>query len=168
MMARRYSYNNFVASAGGWSKRVDKLKNLEDGYKWAKETVQALKAGNLAAVDMNALVDEIESVYTGLERQLSEYLEDLLKGKLRLEYTPADRKECESLVAGALVQLRILFSTAPSIRDALTGQVIDEAYQWVRQNVQRDAGVPLPERCPYSRDDLLTSIRTLELDDVEA
>jgi hypothetical protein len=147
---------------------VEKLKNLEDGYKWAKETVQALKAGNLADVDMNALVDEIESVYTGLEGQLSEYVEDLLKGKLGRQYLPADRKESESLVAGALVQLSILFSAAPSIRDALTEQAIDEAYQWVRQRVERDAGVPLPERCPYSRDDLLASIRSLELDDVEA
>ncbi|SPF46575.1 hypothetical protein SBA4_3550038 [Candidatus Sulfopaludibacter sp. SbA4] len=146
---------------------MEKLKNLEDGYKWAKETVQALKAGNLAAVDMDALVDEIESVYTGLERQLEEYLEDLLKGKLRLRYTATDRKESESLVAGALVQLSILFRTAPSIRDALSDQVIDEAYQWVRQNVERDSGTPLPERCPYSRDDLLTSIQTLEMDDVE-
>ena len=63
-----------------------RLKNLEDGYKWAKETAQALRTGNLSAVDMDSLIDEIESVYTGMERQLSEYLEDVFKAKLHLDY----------------------------------------------------------------------------------
>src|SRR6266849_2137 len=117
-----------------------RLKNLEDGYKWAKETAQALKSGNLEAVDMDALVDEIESVYTGFDRQLSDYLEDVLKGKLRLQYPTSgeadDEKKNKSLVAEGLIQLSILLSTAPSIRDALTEQVIDDAYQWVREGIE--------------------------------
>lgn len=144
------------------------LANIQDGYKWAKETAQALRAGNLSAIDMNALVDEIESVYTGLERQLADYLDDALKGKLRLRYpASADTKENESLLAEALVQLNILFSSAPSIREALTEQTIDDAYQWVRRGIERDAGIQLPERCPYNRDVILKSIESLELDDVE-
>ena len=148
-----------------------RLKNLEDGYKWAKETAQALKSGNLEAVDMDALVDEIESVYTGLDRQLSDFLEDVLKGKLRLQYPAsgeaAGEKKNKSLVAEGLIQLSILLSTAPSIREALTEQLIDDAYQWVRESIERDTESRLPQRCPYSRDDLLKSVETLEMDDVE-
>jgi hypothetical protein len=100
-------------------------------------------------------VDEIESVYTGLDRQLSDYLEDVLKGKLRLQYPAsdesADRKRNESLVAEALIQLNIFFSTAPSIREALTEQVIDDSYGWVRDTIERNSEARLPERCPTLR-----------------
>src|SRR5947199_8193789 len=117
--------------------------NLRDEYKWAKETVQVLRAGNLAALDMAALLDEIESVYTGLERQLANGIEDLLAGKLSQD---------EPRVARALIQLSILFSSAPSIREALTEEMIDEGYQWIRSRMQRDPSIQLPERCPYTRD----------------
>ena len=62
-------------------------KNLEDAYKWSKETVEALRIGNFSAIDTDALVDEIESIASGLERALGSTLRDILEALLWKQYT---------------------------------------------------------------------------------
>jgi hypothetical protein len=138
------------------------LKNLEDGYRWAKETAQALRAGNFSAVDMDSLIDEVESIYTGMERQLSEYLEDVFKAKLRLDFINADDHDARLYLTNALTELNNLFWAAPSVREALTEEVINEAYQNIRQRFASTAGTSLPEQCPYSREVILNAISDLE------
>ena len=39
-----------------------KMNNIADPYKWSRETAQALRSGNLAAIDMDELIDEVESI----------------------------------------------------------------------------------------------------------
>lgn len=139
-----------------------RLKNLEDGYKWAKETAQALRTGNLSAVDMDSLIDEIESVYTGMERQLSEYLEDVFKAKLHLDYVNAEDSVADLSLTNALTELNNLLWAAPSVSEAVTDEVIDEAYQNIRRRVVSATGKQIPEKCPYTRESILNAVSTLE------
>jgi hypothetical protein len=139
-----------------------RLKNLEDGYRWAKETAEALRSGNLSAVDMDSLIDEVESIYTGMERQLSEYLEDVFKAKLRLDFINADDTDTELFLTNALTELNNLLWAAPSVREALTEEVINDAYENIRQRVASSTVVSLPDRCPYSREAILNAVSNLE------
>jgi Domain of unknown function DUF29 len=140
-----------------------RLKNLEDGYKWSKETVTALRAGDLSSVDMDSLIDEIESIFTGMERQLSDYLYDALKAKLRLQYVDPDDRENELALIHALSEMKSLLWAAPSVRDAFTEELIQEVYCSVRHRIEEEANRgTLPERCPYSRDEILNAVLDLE------
>jgi hypothetical protein len=138
------------------------LQNLEDEYKWSKETAQALRCGNLSAVDMDSLIDELESVYIGMERQLSEYLEDVFKAKLHLDFVNSEDGNAELMLTNALTELNNLFWAAPSVSDALTQEVIDEAYQNIRQRIAPTIEKPIPEKCPYDRQSILNAVSALE------
>ena len=67
------------------------LNNIAGAYKWSNETAQALRAGNLAAIDMDELIDEVESIASGLRRELAATLTDILEAILLLDYTNAGR-----------------------------------------------------------------------------
>src|SRR5437870_2832233 len=93
-------------------------KNLEDAYKWSKETVEALRIGNFSAIDTDALVDDIESIASGLERALGSTLRDILEAFLWKQYTNADPHEIDKQLLRAQVRLRSLFQSTPSLHDA--------------------------------------------------
>jgi hypothetical protein len=126
-----------------------RLKNLEDAYKWSKETAEALKTGNFAAIDTDALVDEIASIASGLERVLESTLRDILEALLWKQYTNADVHEIDKQLLRAQVRLQSLFQSNPSVRDAMTEGVMDDAYRTAMKFVSEDYGVTLPDHCPF-------------------
>ncbi len=131
------------------------LKNLEDEYKWARETVDKLRRRDFDAIDVDELIDEIEAIATGMERELVYDLEKMMKAILQLEYTNAPKRDAEVQLGRAQSQLQLLLGGDASLIDAVTEDLIDEAYQCARQDVSEDYGVTLPERCPFSRQTLL-------------
>ena len=46
------------------------LKNIDDAYKWSRETVELLRAGDFSRIDMDELVNEIGSIASGLHLEL--------------------------------------------------------------------------------------------------
>jgi hypothetical protein len=48
------------------------------------------------------------------------------------------------------------------VREALTEEVINEAYENIRRRVASLAGVSLPDQCPYSREAILNAVSALE------
>ena len=132
-----------------------RLKNLEDAYKWSKETAKALRTGNFAAIDTDALVDEIESIASGIERALESTLRDILEALLWKQYTNADPHEIDQQLLRAQVRLQSLFQSTPSLHDAMIESVMDEAYRTARRYVSEDYGVSLPDRCPFPLEQIL-------------
>ena len=127
---------------------ANRLKNIADAYKWSNETAQALRTGNLAAIDLEELIDEVESIASGLRRELVSTLKDVIEALLVLDYTKDNSEEADRQLAHAQGQLRLLLHSAPSLLEAVSEAVV-EAYQWAKDNVMEDYGVSLPERCPF-------------------
>jgi Domain of unknown function DUF29 len=123
------------------------LNNIADAYKWSNETAQALRAGNLAAIDMDELIDEVESIASGLRRELAATLTDILEAILLLDYANANREEANIQLVHAQGQLQLLLSSCPSLKEALGG-AIDKAYEWAKASVNDEYEIILPERCP--------------------
>jgi Domain of unknown function DUF29 len=71
------------------------LKNIEDAYKWSLETADALRAGDLSRIDMNELIDEVESIAGGLRRELILVLREIIESPLILEKGYLSRKSWE-------------------------------------------------------------------------
>ena len=106
-----------------------RLRNLDDAYGWSKETAQALRAGNFAAIDMDELIDQIESIASGLRRELVSTLRDVIEALLILSYTTGDEKEARRQLVFSQGQLRLLLNSTPSIKEAVP-DAISEAYEW--------------------------------------
>ncbi len=124
-----------------------KLNNISDAYKWSKETAQALRAGNLAAIDMDELIDEVESIASGLRRELVSLLTDVIEALLWLDYANGDPGEANRQLVHAQGQLQLLLSSSPSLGEVLEDAVA-KAYASAKAAVIDEYGTSLPERCP--------------------
>ena len=139
-----------------WERKMEKrVKNNEDIYKWSKDTVQALRAGNFAAINVDELIDEVESIAGGYEQEMASLLKDMIEARLVLTYVKPDSEEAIRSLVAAQGHLRLLCSTVPSLRAAITDAVVDEAYQWAKSYVTEDYGVTLSDRCPFPLDLIL-------------
>jgi Domain of unknown function DUF29 len=127
------------------------LNNIDDPYKWSKETAQALRTGNLAAIDMDELIDELESIASGLRRELVSILADIIEALLWSDYAKADPEKANVQLVHAQGQLQLLLNSSPSLTEALA-DAVDKAYEWAKSSVNREYGISLPERCPLSLD----------------
>jgi hypothetical protein len=142
-----------------------RYKNLEDEYKWSRETAQALRSGNLAVVDVDALINELESTAGVLEFELARDLERMLMAKLRLRFTEADRRENRKALLDAMDRVDSLLWACPSLREIVTDEFVAKAYEWANQIVTEDFNVTLPVSCPFARDEILRQIETLDLEE---
>lgn len=124
------------------------LKNEEDEYKWSKDTVEAIRAGNFAAIDMDALLDEMESTVSRIERTLFSIVRDILEALLWKEYTNVEVQEIDAQLIRAQVHLESMLDSTPSLRELVSGTV-DKAYQAARKLVTEGYGITLPESCPF-------------------
>ncbi|KOR31033.1 hypothetical protein TI04_02975 [Achromatium sp. WMS2] len=66
------------------------MYNLHDTdfYSWTQQQVELLKAGNLAALDITNLIDEIEDMGRSEKRELKNRLKILLIHLLKWQYQP--------------------------------------------------------------------------------
>ena len=133
-----------------YTKLMEKpLKNEADEYRWSKETAEAIKSGNFAAIDMDALLDEMESTVSRLERFLHSTVRDILEALLWQKYTDAAKEEIDGLLIPALVRLESMLDLTPSLRE-LVPNTMTEAYRAARKLVTELYGVTLPDECPFS------------------
>ena len=124
------------------------LKNEQDEYKWSRDTVEAIRTGNFAAIDMDALLDEMESTVSRIERTLFSIVRDILEALLWKEYTNVDSQEIDAQLIRAQVHLESMLESTPSLRELLTSAV-EKAYQAARKSVTEEYGVTLPASCPF-------------------
>lgn len=130
------------------------LKNLEDPYKWSLETAEALRAGDMSRIDMEELLNEIESISGGLRRELISVLREIVESLLVLEYantTANERQETDLRLTHAQGQLQLILDASPSLSNILA-DAVEKAYRDARQFVSEDYEIPLPETCPIPLD----------------
>ena len=125
------------------------LRNIDDPYKWSLETVELLRAGDFARIDMDELINEIGTVASGLRRELVSLLTDILEALLVKDFVDADNEEAGHQLVHAQGQLQILFDVSPSITEALK-EAVPKAYGRAKDYVTREYGVGiLPDQCPF-------------------
>jgi len=85
------------------------LKNLDDAYQWSLDTADALRAGDFSRIEMDELINEIESIAGGLRRELISVLREIVESLLVLTYTAApdkDKHETDLRLTHAQAQLQ--------------------------------------------------------------
>ncbi len=75
--------------------------------------------------------------------------------------SPGDH-EADMAATAALTQLDTLFWAAPSVREALTDEVIADAYRNARERIAGTSGMDVPAKCPFTRERVLDAIEAVE------
>jgi Domain of unknown function DUF29 len=121
-----------------------------DFYAWTQAQAAALRAKDLAALDLDHLAEEIEGVGASDRRAIRSQLLRLSLHLLKWRHQPTHRGESWQLsIDDARVQVELILADSPSLRPFM---VEAWAYPCARRLAALETGLPLvtfPEACPW-------------------
>ncbi|QEP45044.1 DUF29 domain-containing protein [Ectothiorhodospiraceae bacterium BW-2] len=134
------------------------LEYEKDFYYWINKNIELLKLRNFAELDIDNLIDELESMAKRDKRELISRLMVLIAHLLKWQYQPNHQS---SGWRGSIVEQRIKIGQqledSPSLSRYLEESVM-KAYPNALTLVEKETGVGadrLPQQCPYSVEQLL-------------
>jgi Domain of unknown function DUF29 len=132
-----------------------------DFYQWTQTQAAALRHKDLAALDLDHLAEEIESLGASDRRAIRSHLTVLTQHLLKLVYQPQERGTRGAgwriSIRNARRQIELILNDSPSLRGFLP-EAIDWAYRHGRVDAADETGLPLtifPETCPWPMEQVL-------------
>ena len=125
----------------------------QDFYQWTQEQAGLLRIGALSQLDVENLIEEIESMGKSQKKELVSRLTVLIAHLLKWDYQPERRgRSWELTIKAQRVQIRRHISENPSLKSMLLNAVI-LAYEVATISAAAETGLPesaFPETCPYT------------------
>jgi hypothetical protein len=125
-----------------------------DFYLWTQTQTAALRAKDVAALDLEHLAEEIESLGKRDRRAVESYLEVILLHLLKWAYRPERRRRSwEKSLLQARHRFAKLLRESPSLANQVP-EFLDEGYPHARRLAAVETNLPLttfPATCPWSR-----------------
>jgi len=129
-----------------------------DFYAWANEQVALLRAGNLAAADIDNIAEEIESMGRSEKRELVNRLAVLLTHLLKWRFQPARRSKSWRLtIVGQRLRLADHLKDNPSLMAKLD-DAIQNAYRLALVDAERQTHLDRessPDPCLWTSTQIL-------------
>ncbi len=130
-----------------------------DFYAWTQETAAQLQRGELGAIDMQALIEEVIDLGNRHKDAIESLLTVLFCHMLKWDYQPArqSRSWVLSIEASRAAIHRRLRKT-PSLKPAVA-ELLPDAYAAAVFQAAEQTGLELkafPDVCPYSQDEVFT------------
>ena len=124
-----------------------------DFYTWTQEQAAAIRAKNLAALDIDHLAEEIEDLGSNMQHALESHLERLLLHLLKWRYDPAQepRRGWRLTIRHARREIAKYLRRNPGLQHH-PADYLAEAYHAIREDAAIDTDLPLstfPEVCPW-------------------
>ena len=131
-----------------------------DLYAWTRQQVQLLKSGQLSALDVSNLIDEVDDMGGSIRNQLESRLEVLLMHLLKWQYQPNYRgRSWQLTIKEQRRKIERLIRKNPSLQNTLD-QTLADAYGDAIIAVAKETGMAeniFPEQCPYSIQQIIYS-----------
>jgi hypothetical protein len=129
-----------------------------DYYGWVQEQIAHLKAGRLAALDIDNLIDEVRDLGSAAEQRLENALVVLLLHMLKWRFQPERRTRSWffSMREGRKLARKVLLKN-PSLKPQRDG-LIAEAYDTARDGAARQTKLKLsafPITCPFTWEEMM-------------
>jgi hypothetical protein len=126
---------------------------------WIEQTVNQLKTGNIQGLDLENLIEEIDSMGRNNRREVRSRLIVLMAHLLKWQYQPRKRsKSWTDTINEQRLQLNLILEDSPSLKPFL-GEVLDDCYQYGRKEAVKQTKLPLttfPPEIPYSQEEVLS------------
>jgi hypothetical protein len=125
---------------------------------WLGQTVALLKEGRFKELDLENLIDELESMSRRDRREILSRLKVVLMHILKWHYQPDLRcGSWESSIRNNRDEITQILLDSPSLKP-YPQTVLEQAYAIARKNAASETGLPLtvfPEICPFSIEQVL-------------
>ncbi|PSB18386.1 DUF29 domain-containing protein [filamentous cyanobacterium CCP2] len=131
----------------------------EDFNGWIEETIALLKAKRFEEVDVDNLIDELESMSKRDKREILSRLKVLLLHLLKWKYQPSHRSASwEITIRNYREEIAQILQDSPSLK-SYPSEVLVQAYDSARKNAASETGLAIasiPEQCPFAIADILS------------
>jgi Domain of unknown function DUF29 len=131
----------------------------EDFYAWTVEQARLLRSGELSALDVANIAEEIESLGRSDRRELGSRLTVLLLHLLkRRSQLGMKSKSWSATIREQRRQIEKLLRESPSLRPFVTG-ALTEAYRDACEDAAEETGLAtseFPAECPFTLDEVLS------------
>ncbi len=129
----------------------------EDFAAWAYDQAGLLRAGDLAALDLENLAEEIESLANRERREVRSRLRVILQHLLKWKFQPERQSRgWSSTIRTQRDDLGEVLNDNPSLRSELQA-FLPKAYARSRENALDETGLyRLPETCPWTIEQVMS------------
>jgi len=130
----------------------------QDFYQWTQEQAELLKAGALSQLDVENLIEEIESMGKSQKRALISRMTVLLMHLLKWDYQPDRRSgSWKSTIITQRKEIKRLLKDNPGLKSIIT-EMLTETYLDAVEIASAETELPestFPETCPYTVEHLM-------------
>lgn len=134
----------------------------QDFYRWTQEQANLLREGRLSSIDVDHLIEELETMGARERRELTNRLKVLLAQLLKWRYQPQRRsRSWRATIDEQRLSLDDLLDDNPSLRSMLDGQ-LGKAYRLGRLLAIKETDLDediFPSACPFTLADVLAKDR---------
>ncbi|MEH2316702.1 DUF29 domain-containing protein [Nostoc sp.] len=120
---------------------------------WIEQTAQLLRSHRWQEVDVEYLIEEVESLGKSEQRGIASQLIRLLLHLLKWQYQSQHRSDSWlDSITDSRTQIELAIEDSPSLKSYPTEQ-LEESYQRGRRQAAKQTGMLIsvfPEKCPYS------------------
>jgi hypothetical protein len=138
---------------------ANSLEYERDFYGWIYHNIALLKEGKLNELDIDILIDELESMAKRDRRELVSHLIVLIAHLLKWQYQPRQRSgSWRGSICEQRIRIDDQLAESPSLKNYLVESVI-KAYPAALKIAQQETDLPnltFPSSCPYTLEQLLT------------
>jgi hypothetical protein len=118
----------------------------QDYYLWLKTTINQLRAGQFLSVDLENLIEELESMGRSEKREIESLLIKLLEHLLKLQCWEQERERNQGHWKGEIRSFRRQIAKAlrdsPSLKPYIL-EIFDECYEEARKEASDRTQLPL-------------------------
>ena len=130
-----------------------------DFYSWTQEQADCLRMGDLNALDLENLLEEIEAMGRSEKNGLKSHLRVLLTHLLKWEYQPGKNfgHSWRSTIAIQREEVTQIIEVNPGLKPHLA-EITANAYRLARVKAEGETGMALksfPEKCPWDFDKII-------------
>lgn len=136
----------------------------KDFIKWIETQVNLIKNGHTSQLDIENLVEEIESLGRSDKRSLKSYTVVLLMHLLKKEYHKegeGNLNSWNSSILNATQEIKYLLEDSPSLKNELI-KIFPKAYDDAVQRAALESHLSIksfPKKCPWEIEDVLPFLK---------
>lgn len=136
----------------------------KDFFKWTKMQANLLKKRKLDSLDIDNLIEEIESLGKSDKRSLRSHIIILLIHLLKKKYQPkgqGNSSSWEASINNSGLEIKLILEDSPSLKRELNS-IFQNCYQYAREKAAFETKLAietLPEECPWKLQEILPFLK---------
>lgn len=152
--------NGYLPGLAGLDNQRGRIMSLydQDFYLWTQEQASLLRSGALSQLDVENLIEEVESMGRSEKRELMNRLAVLIAHLLKWEYESEQRsRSWENTIKIQRIDIQELLTDSPGLKNTMD-DTVRVAYKKAKVLASNETGFPetiFPEECPYSIDQIM-------------